>query len=585
MIRVLTTNILSPLGSTTEQNYQAVKSGCSALQRYEGRWNLQEAFCASLFSEEQMKGLLVDGFTRFESIVLRSVREALARTSFDIASSRVVFIMSTTKGNVENLKSEGADEQQYLGLAAKRIATELGLTTEPVVVCNACISGVAAQILAQRLLNAGRYDYAIVAGGEVQSKFIVSGFQSFKAVTDDACRPFDIERLGLNLGEGAGTIILKQTTANDPSATEEPIDGYWTLSAGSVSNDAYHLSSPHPQGEGYLQALQGVLGDEPLATLGVHGTATMYNDQMESKAISRAGLSDVPLTALKGYYGHTMGAAGVIETIITMRATDDGIVLGARGFNEIGVSGKVSIDNQHRPTDKKAFVKMLSGFGGCNGAILYNKVKADGNGQTSATVAASAEPTVSHSVKITAREAIVDGVKLETAEQGKALLKELYKARINDYPKYYKMDLLTRLTFVASELLLKAEGKTNGVGDNAEGLTAATCSDRAVVIFNRSSSIVSDKQYLETIHDDENYFPSPTVFIYTLPNLTTGEIAIRNHFLGETSFYILPDRNEELMQDIVRVTFADKKTTSIMAGWIDCPDEDNFEAELKLYKL
>jgi len=563
---------------TTEQNYQAIKSGCSALTRFEGKWGLQEAFAASLFSEEQMNSMMVDGFTRFESIVSHSVREALNNVSFDISSERVVFILSTTKGNVELLNEDTIDEKEYPGIAAKRIADELGIKTEPIVVCNACISGVAAQILAQRLLESGVYDYAIVAGGEVQSKFIVSGFQSFKAVTDEVCRPFDIERLGLNLGEGAGTIIFSSQSSY----------AKWAIEEGCIRNDAYHLSSPHPQGEGYYLALKEVFGDEQIATLGVHGTATMYNDQMESKAIQRAGLSDVPLTSLKGYYGHTMGAAGVIETIITMCATEDGIVLGARGFEEIGVSGRIDISSEERKTDKHAFIKMLSGFGGCNGAVRYLKDKKGapsnsfyesvaertitpkgGGLEVSRT---SEELKIRHCVRISTKEAFVDNVKFETSSEGKALLKELYKTHINDYPKFYKMDLLTRLTFVASELLLKAEG--------AE---PKDCEDRAVIIFNRSSSIVADKQYYETIKDDANYFPSPSVFLYTLPNLTTGEIAIRNHFYGETSFYILPEKNQKLMNDIIRVSFQDKKTKSIIAGWIECPDEDNFEAELNIY--
>lgn len=552
---------------TTEQNYQAVKSGCSALQRYEGKWNLQEPFCASLFTEEQMNGLMVDGFTRFESVVLHSVRDALSRTSFDVSSERVVFILSTTKGNVEQLSDDASDENTYPGIAAKRIATELGLTTEPIVVCNACISGVAAQVLAQRLLDAALYDYAIIAGGEVQSKFIVSGFQSFKAVTDEFCRPFDIERLGLNLGEGAGSIILSSNTKNDGEECG------WQIVNGCISNDAYHLSSPHPQGEGYMLALQGVLGDEELATLGVHGTATMYNDQMESKAIQRAGLSDVPLTSLKGYYGHTMGAAGVIETIITMCATEEGIVLGARGFEEIGVSGKVNISNETRPTEGKAFIKMLSGFGGCNGAVKYVK-----DAETKSQLAFPCELKTTHKVSINTEGAYVDDVRLDTTSQGKALLKELYKTHVDDYPKFYKMDLLTRLTFIASELLLKAERNLK-----AEGNETKECKDRAVVIFNRSSSIISDRQYFDTIKDDENCFPSPAVFLYTLPNLTTGEIAIRNHFFGETSFYILPEKNVKLMDNIIRTTFADNKTTSIIAGWIDCPDDQHFEAELSIY--
>ena len=107
--------------------------------------------------------------------------------------------------------------------------------------------------------------------------------------------------------------------------------------------------------------------------ISVHGTATMYNDQMESKAIQRAELSNVPVSALKGYFGHTMGAAGLLETIISMRSINDGFIPANRGFEELGVSGKMDITPESRPTNKTAFVKMISGFGGCNASLLLGK--------------------------------------------------------------------------------------------------------------------------------------------------------------------------------------------------------------------
>ena len=329
MISVLATNITSPLGFTTEENYRAVLSGTSALKRYEGLWGLPEPFAASLFTEEQRAKLEINECTFFEALAIHSAREALSHIQLDVASPRVVLILSTTKGNIGESPAE----------AAKVIAKALGVSTTPIVVCNACVSGLSAQLLANNLLSAGLYDYAIVVGAEVQSKFIVSDFQSLKAVSDEPCRPFDIERIGLNPGEAAATIIYK---AQPPSDS-------WHLVNGAARNDAYHNVSPSPQGEGLTSAIKAVMeaqDKEQLATVCVHGTATLYNDQMESVAIQRAGLSDIPLSALKGYYGHTMGAAGVLETILTMRATDDGIVLPTKGFTELGVSGRVSISSK-----------------------------------------------------------------------------------------------------------------------------------------------------------------------------------------------------------------------------------------------
>ena len=218
MINVLATNIISPLGFTTEENYQAILSGSSALKRYEGLWGPAEPFAASLFSEEQRATLAIEGYTFFEALAIRSIREALTYTSLGNASSRIVLILSTTKGHIDAL----GEELYYPSKAAQRIAEAIGLTTKPIVVCNACVSGLSAQLLADRLLSQGIYDYAIVVGAEVQSKFIVSGFQALKAVSEEPCRPFDIERNGLNLGEAAATIVFARKVGDfwtEPRAT------------------------------------------------------------------------------------------------------------------------------------------------------------------------------------------------------------------------------------------------------------------------------------------------------------------------------------------------------------------------------
>ena len=149
----------------------------------------------------------------------------------------------------------------------------------------------------------------------------MSGFQSLKAMSPEACRPFDIERIGLNLGEAVATLIL---------STENLNNAKWQIVNGAIRNDAYHISSPSPKGEGCANAIKYVTENIDLsliAAVNVHGTATMYNDQMESKAIDAAGLSDVPINTLKGYFGHTLGASGILETVITMHSIENGELL------------------------------------------------------------------------------------------------------------------------------------------------------------------------------------------------------------------------------------------------------------------
>ena len=558
MVYKIADNILSPLGATTAENYQAVKAGRSALARYDQRWSLPDkVLTASLFSQEQEQQFLISGLSRFESMVVTSFREALSQTTLDVSQPNVILIISTTKGDVELL--EESPEADHLSPAdsAQRIARELGFITEPIVVCNACISGLSALILASRLLEDGQYDYAVVCGADSQSRFIVSGFQSLKALSPEPCRPFDMERMGLNLGEAAATMILSNGS------------GDWTIGPGAIRNDATHISNPAKNGEGSYLALKTIIDDndkESLAFINAHGTATIFNDQMESVAIERAGLADIPVNAYKGCYGHTMGAAGVLETILSIAALDDHTVLATQGFEELGVSGHISLSASHQSTSKSAFVKMLSGFGGCNAALLLEKNSTRPSGGYHSPFSSH------HSVVIRSDAVEVDGRHLPIDTFGKDLLTALYRQYVGDYPKYYKMDSLSRLGFIASELLLQAEG--------AERFVA--CDDRAVIFFNHSSSVCADRQYIETIADPDNCFPSPSVFVYTLPNIVTGEIAIRNGYHGETSFYILPRQDDRLMQQILQASCLDSTTQSILCGWLDYEDDAHFEAQLKI---
>ena len=177
-----------------------------------------------------------------------------------------------------------------------------------------------------------------------------------------------------------------------------------------------------------------------------------------------------------------------------------------------------------------------------------------------------------HEVYITPNQVMLDGKVLSHNENGAALLTELYRSHVGDYPKFFKMDTLCKLGFVASELLLQAEGKPR----------FEPREDRAVILFNRNASLQADTAYQATIQDLNNFFPSPAAFVYTLPNIVTGEIAIRNKYFGETSFIVTEERDVDIMARQLRNAFQDPVTESILGGWLDCADENHFEARLFL---
>ena len=395
MVGILGTGLISSLGFTTEENFQAVKRGVSGIKYYEAEvFDLPEPFMASLIDKERLKAEFAkrsskNNYTDLEKASILSVLSANKEAKIDLASEKTIFIVSTTKGNIRYLDMRQLDmryetqkeytshiskSQIYLWRTAELIAQFFGNPNTPMVISNACISGAAAQIAAKRELQSGNYDYAVIVGADFLSKFIISGFQSFKALSPELCRPFDKNRCGLNLGEAAAAMIMsnEQLIMNNKG---------W-LVAGAVRNDACHISAPSRTGEGSYRALTNILQNtsilnSQIAFVNAHGTATPYNDAMEMNAIVRAGLQHIPVNSLKSYFGHTLGAAGIVETIISLRALSEGLILKTLGFEE---NEQLTMNNEqfalpvcseNTKTNKKCFIKMMSGFGGVNAVLFY----------------------------------------------------------------------------------------------------------------------------------------------------------------------------------------------------------------------
>ena len=374
MIVKIADNIISPIGMTTEENLNSILYGRSELRHYTGQFGLPEDFCGSLIDRETIGKEFAarfgneESYSFFEKLCIISADASITKSGINPQNENVVFVISSTKGNVEHLAHDLKEESCYIGNSALKIAQFFGNKNTPIVASNACISGVCAQIAAIRQLLAGKYRTAIVIGADILSKFIISGFQSFKALSPDECKPYDNDRIGLNLGEAVGSMILQST----PDAAQ----GCWRYKSCSIHNDANHISGPSRTGEGSFRVLKDVLDgidQSDLAFVSTHGTATAYNDEMESIAMHRAGLDDIPVCGLKGFYGHTLGAAGLIETILAMAALDKGIILPTRGYENQGTSYALNISSEARRSDKKTFIKILSGFGGSNAGIAYQK--------------------------------------------------------------------------------------------------------------------------------------------------------------------------------------------------------------------
>ena len=373
---IISDNIVSPIALTSNENFSLLKAGVSGIQLHHKAIS-PEPFYASLFNEAAGFTTSVnnaDAYTKFERLLIASVQDALSLAQVDCAGKRTVLIISSTKGNISLIEKEplNADVKKRVALheSARAVADYFHFTTNPVVVSHACISGLVALITGMRLLQSGRFDHAVIAGADMITQFVLSGFRSFHAISDAPCKPFDARRNGITLGEAAATIILSVAKPNAKESIQ--------LSGGAVSNDANHISGPSRTGEELHQAIEAALleaGIEKSAIdfISAHGTATIYNDEMEAKAITLSGLQQVPVNSLKGYYGHTLGAAGLIETVASVHSLKSNTILPTPGFEVPGTTQPLNISQVLQTGVYSNCLKTASGFGGCNAAIVLQK--------------------------------------------------------------------------------------------------------------------------------------------------------------------------------------------------------------------
>lgn len=237
------------------------------------------------------------------------------------------------------------------------------------VVSNACVSGAQAVIEAVDALDDGDCDAALVVGGDVITDFVVAGFDALQARSPRRARPFDRARDGLSLGE-AGCDLLLLPPTDDPRAGAYP-----RVVAYGCSNDANHISGPSRDGSGLAlaieRALQGV-DKSKIRAICAHGTATEYNDAMEARAFHAAFAgAPPPVFGIKGAIGHTLGAAGLLEVIVSARAAVEGMIPPTAGFEE--GEGEFPLDVVHgepREIEPGLVLTTNSGFGGMNTAIV-----------------------------------------------------------------------------------------------------------------------------------------------------------------------------------------------------------------------
>ncbi|WP_300354104.1 beta-ketoacyl synthase N-terminal-like domain-containing protein [Chryseobacterium sp.] len=379
-------NCVTPLGFDIQSNWNALLEGKSGVALHKIIEN-QDAFYASMIDFEKLEdefNKLFDSaqsdnknFTRLEKMFLLSLKPLVENHNI---TEETAFILSTTKGNISLLKNQTTlPEDIYLSKLAQKIADFFGFKTKPIVVSNACVSGVMAIAVAKNMIQTGKYKDAFVIAGDEITEFVISGFNSFQAIGSEPCKPYDKTRNGINIGEATAAVYITghcEERRSDEAISNERFS--FKILGDSAINDANHISGPSRTGDGLFASIKNAMTEanvsaEEIDFISAHGTATIYNDEMEAIAFNRMELQNAPLNSMKGYYGHCLGASGLLESIISMESALKNILIPSKNFKEMGTSQFLNIIKENQPAEIKYILKTASGFGGCNAAIVLEK--------------------------------------------------------------------------------------------------------------------------------------------------------------------------------------------------------------------
>lgn len=310
------------------------------------------------------------------------LREAVADAVSRHGAERVALVLGTSTSSIGETEAaytqldEGAFPAAF---ARARVHTPhslagfvqeaCGLRGPCMTVATACSSSAKVFAQAARLVHAGLADAALVGGVDTLCGSVLFGFNSLGLVSSGPARPFDVARDGLSLGEAGGYALLERATSEDGSPR---LLGY------GESSDAHHMSAPHPEGLGALQAMRqalaraGVEADE-VDHLNLHGTATPANDAVEARAVAELFGGHLHASSTKGWTGHTLGAAGIVESVFALIALEDGLLPGILNSTTLDPVCGPQIRLQNAHAQVRHVMNNSFGFGGNNCSLLFGR--------------------------------------------------------------------------------------------------------------------------------------------------------------------------------------------------------------------
>ena len=365
---VVASDMITPYGRGTEACWEGLNAGRTAVSRI-GR------FQTAAFQSDYAG--IVSGLRYHEesSLVMQMLRSLFDGVRFP-KDARLM--LATTKGEIDLLEQSmleggGAVEDSLPGRLLAKVAGLTGLRDCGMVISAACTSSSAAVARAAALIRNNGTDCVLVVACDAVSEFIFSGFSSLMAMDRLPSRPFDKGRAGLNVGEAAAYALLM----SKERATREGRTVLGTIRGWGLSDDANHMTGPSRESEGLILAITKALasadiGPASIGFIAAHGTGTAFNDAMEMRAFHAVFRDEVrPLYSIKGGIGHTMGAAGLVEMILALRALREGMVPPTVNLREADADAIGWVSDQRRPIRGQAQALVTNaGFSGVNTALV-----------------------------------------------------------------------------------------------------------------------------------------------------------------------------------------------------------------------
>jgi len=320
---------------------------------------------------------------RWQAFIEHAFAEALKDAGLNIQPdcARTGIVLGTVLGGIaEGEKvwragSSALPDGYRLSSGAELLAKAYGIGGTILTISNACASGTDAIGMAYRHIATGRADVMIAGGGDALSEFAFSGFSSLGALTKDLVRPFDKDRSGLALGEGAAFLVLERKAAAEARGARI----YGAINGYASAADANHMTGPDREGKGLASAITRALteaGLEQVGYISAHGTGTPYNDLMETKAIKRAFgayASRLPISSIKSMIGHSFGAAGAIEAVTCLKAIESSVVPPTVNLEKDDPECDLDyVKGRARNIVVDSAVSLSSGFGGQNSALVFS---------------------------------------------------------------------------------------------------------------------------------------------------------------------------------------------------------------------